>query len=88
MPAFGLALPSVTWSQEDVRPHLAFVLDRANQLGPLRSVIISLDGKIVAARGYHGGSPNAATNIKSASKSIISALIGIAISKGVLEGVD
>ena len=35
-----------------------------------------------------GGSPDAATNIKSASKSIISALVGIAIEKGVLEGVD
>ena len=64
------------------------MLDRANQLGPLRSVIVSLDGKVMAARGYHGGSPDAATNIKSASKSIISALVGIAIDKGVLEGVD
>ena len=64
------------------------MLDRANQLGPLRSVVVSLDGKVVAARGYHGGSPDTATNIKSASKSIISALVGIAIDKGVLEGVD
>ncbi len=60
----------------------------ANGLGPLRSVIVSLDGKIVVARGYHGGSPDAATNIKSASKSISSALVGIAVDKGVLEGVD
>ena len=64
------------------------MLDRANQLGPLRSVIVSLDGKVIAARGYHGGSPDTSTNIKSASKSIISALVGIAIDKGVLEGVD
>ncbi len=28
MPVFGLALHSVAWSQEDVRPHLAFVLER------------------------------------------------------------
>ena len=66
----------------------AFVLDRANQLGPLRTVIVLLDGKVIAARGYHGGSPDTSTNIKSASKSIISALVGIAIDKGVLEGVD
>ena len=64
------------------------MLDRANQLGPLRSVIVALDGQVVTERGYHGGSPDAATNIKSASKSIISALVGIAIEKGVLEGVD
>ena len=66
MPAFGPSFSSIAWSQEDVRSHLAFVLDRANQLGPLRSVVVSLDGKVVAARGYHGGSPDTASNIKSA----------------------
>jgi CubicO group peptidase (beta-lactamase class C family) len=75
-------------AQETPATTLDFVLDRANQFGPLRSVVVSLDGKEIAARGYHGGSPDAATNIKSASKSIISALVGIAIDKGVLEGVD
>jgi CubicO group peptidase (beta-lactamase class C family) len=86
MPVFGA--PSVAWPQETAETALDFVLDRANQLGPLRSVIVSLDGKAIAARGYHGGSPDASTNIKSASKSIVSALVGIAIDKGVLEGVD
>jgi CubicO group peptidase (beta-lactamase class C family) len=86
MPVLGL--PSVAWPQETPQTALDFVLDRANQLGPLRSVIVSLDGKVIAARGYHGGSPDASTNIKSASKSIISALVGIAIDKGLLEGVD
>jgi CubicO group peptidase (beta-lactamase class C family) len=86
MPVFGL--PSVAFPQETPATTLDFVLDRANQLGPLRSVVVSLDGKEIAARGYHGGSPDSATNIKSASKSIISALVGIAIDKGVLEGVD
>jgi CubicO group peptidase (beta-lactamase class C family) len=51
-------------------------------------VVVSLGGKEIAARGYHGGSPDASTNIKSASKSVISALVGIAIEKRVLEGVD
>jgi CubicO group peptidase (beta-lactamase class C family) len=83
-----VGLPSVAWPQENTETALDFVLDRANQLGPLRSVLVSLDGKVIAARGYHGGSPDASTNIKSASKSIISALVGIAIDKGVLEGVD
>src|SRR5688572_8078722 len=83
-----LALSRLASSQETPATALGFVLDRANQLGPLRSVIVSLDGKEIAARGYHGGSPDTATNIKSASKSIISALVGIAIDKGVLDGVD
>ena len=79
---FGL--PSAAWPQENAETALDFVIERANQLGPLRSVLVSLDGKVVAARGYHGGSPDTSTNIKSASKSIISALVGIAIDKGVL----
>ncbi|MEP9385969.1 serine hydrolase [Mesorhizobium sp. KR9-304] len=86
MPVFGH--PSVAFAQETPATALDFVLDRANELGPLRCVIVSLDGGVVAARGYHGGSPDQATNIKSASKSIVSALVGIAIEKGVIEGVD
>ena len=83
-----LASTRLSFPQKTPATMLAFVLDRANQLGPLRCVIVSLAGREIAARGYHGGSPDAATNIKSASKSIISALVGIAIDRRVLEGVD
>ena len=78
----------LVFPQETPATTLGFVLDRANQLGPLRTVIVALAGREIAARGYHGGSPDISTNIKSASKSIISALTGIAIDRGVLEGVD
>ncbi|RLP22957.1 serine hydrolase [Mesorhizobium sp. YM1C-6-2] len=83
-----LASTRLAAAQETPATALGFVLDKARELGPLRSVIVSLDGKEIAARGYHGGSPDASTNIKSASKSIISALTGIAIDRQVLEGVD
>jgi CubicO group peptidase (beta-lactamase class C family) len=43
---------------------------------------------VVAEHGYRGHKPSESTNIKSASKSIISALVGIAIGKGLLEGPD
>ena len=56
--------------------------------GQLRTVIIARRGEILAERGYHGYSVTTPTNIKSASKSIISALVGIAIDKGILAGVD
>jgi CubicO group peptidase (beta-lactamase class C family) len=49
---------------------------------------VARNGTIVAERGYRGHSVTAPTNIKSAAKSIISALVGIAIHKGVLEGAD
>lgn len=83
-----LASTPLAFTQGTSATALDFVLDRANQLGPLRCVIVSLDGKAIAARGYHGGSPDTPTNIKSASKSIVSALVGIAVARGVLEGVD
>ncbi|MET0526931.1 MAG: serine hydrolase [Microvirga sp.] len=67
---------------------LSRVLDDAEELGPLKTVMIAQHGKILAERGYRGNSVTAPTNIKSASKSIVSALVGIAIDKGVLESVD
>jgi len=81
-----LASTRLAWPQANEA--LSLTLDRARDLGPLLNVVVALDGKEIAARGYHGGSPDAPTNIKSASKSVISALVGIAIDKGILEGVE
>jgi CubicO group peptidase (beta-lactamase class C family) len=58
------------------------------ELEPLKTVIVARDGTIVAERGYGGSRVTDPTNIKSASKSIVSALVGIAIDKGLLEGPD
>ena len=71
-----------------LRMTLARVLDRAADVGPLKAVVVAVDGEIVAERGYRGHSTTEPTNIKSASKSIVSALVGIAIEKGILEGPD
>jgi CubicO group peptidase (beta-lactamase class C family) len=67
---------------------IAGTLSAAASLSQLKAVVVARDGKIVAERGYGGHTPAESANIKSASKSIISALVGIAISKGLLEGVD
>jgi CubicO group peptidase (beta-lactamase class C family) len=67
---------------------LADVLDDASSLKPLRTVIIAQGGRTIAERGYRGHTTTAATNIKSASKVVISALVGIAIDKKILEGTD
>jgi len=64
------------------------ILDEGASLEALEVVIVARDGDIVAERGYGDHSPDDPTNIKSASKTVISALVGIAIDKGVLEGVD
>jgi CubicO group peptidase (beta-lactamase class C family) len=67
---------------------LTQILDKAEELGPLKTVMIAQNGEILAARGYRANSVSTPTNIKSASKSIVAALVGIAIDKGILEGVD
>jgi len=67
---------------------LEAVLDRAADIQPLETVVVAVDGERVAERGYRGHRVTAATNIKSASKSVISLLVGIAIDRGVLEGPD
>lgn len=64
------------------------ILDEAAELVPLETVIVARDGQVIAERGYRGHRTTAATNIKSASKLVIAALVGIAIDKGVLEGSD
>lgn len=64
------------------------MLDQAERLAPLQTLIITRQGEVIAERGYRGHRATAPTNIKSASKSIISALVGIAIDKGLIESVD
>lgn len=68
-------------------PSLDRVLDDASLIDPLRAVVVAHAGNVVGERGY-GHSPDAPANIKSASKSVLSALVGIAIDKGLLQGVD
>ncbi|TCL03342.1 serine hydrolase domain-containing protein [Sodalis ligni] len=67
-------------------PALAPLLDEAQGLRPLETVLVAWQGDVVAERGYRGHSTTAPTDIKSASKSVISALVGIAIDKGFLTG--
>ena len=67
---------------------LSPILDDAQRLENLRAIAVWRGGEEIAARGYHGFTPDRPTNIKSASKSIVSALAGIAIDKGELDGPD
>lgn len=69
---------------EDLSP----LMEEAGRLENLRTLHVMKDGEVLAARGFGGASPDRSTNIKSASKSVISAMVGMAIDKGVLDGVD
>lgn len=60
----------------------------AQQFPNLKTIQIAHKGNVVWSKAYNGANINAVTNIKSASKSLMSALIGIAIEKGILDSVD
>lgn len=67
---------------------LAQALDRAAQLPRLRGILVSQGGEVVLERWYRGAGLDRATNVKSASKSVLSVLVGIAIAEGHIRGVD
>jgi CubicO group peptidase (beta-lactamase class C family) len=93
-PAFAALLvlfgPSFAQTADEpaASPELSAVLESAAELSPLKAVVVARDGRVVAKRGYNGSTASTPTNIKSASKVVVSALVGIAIEKGILEGVE
>jgi CubicO group peptidase (beta-lactamase class C family) len=63
--------------------------EAAARLPRLRGLLVLRDGETLAARTFNGGPPlDRSVNIKSASKSVMSALIGIAIARGALRGTE
>jgi CubicO group peptidase (beta-lactamase class C family) len=87
--AAGLVLPAILSRPARAQTHsLAGILAEAERLSPLRTIVIARNGEMLAERGFRGHSPSAPTNIKSASKPIIGALVGMAIARGLLEGID
>jgi CubicO group peptidase (beta-lactamase class C family) len=68
---------------------MARTVASARELSRLRSMIVLRDGEVLAEHRFNGGpSLDQPVNIKSASKSVLSALAGIAIERGVLSGTD
>ena len=53
-------------------------------LPQLRGLIVARDGEVLVRQGFRGYAPDEKTNIKSLSKTVLSALVGIAIARGVL----
>ncbi|MBB3317300.1 CubicO group peptidase (beta-lactamase class C family) [Rhizobium sp. BK181] len=87
---FVLLSPFAAFAQQENGRMAALLenLSSRTDLKPLKAVIVARDGRIVAEQGYRGHTTTESVNIKSASKSIISSLVGIAIEKKLLEGPD
>ena len=69
-------------------PRLEAAAASAADMPRLRSLLVSHKGAIVLERYFNGARATQPANIKSASKSVISALVGIAVSRGLIKGVD
>lgn len=67
---------------------LAETVARAAALPRLRTLIVARDGVPLVERAFRDQGLDEPGNIKSVSKSVVSALVGIAIERGLLEGVD
>ncbi|UFN51282.1 beta-lactamase family protein [Roseomonas sp. OT10] len=86
-PAAAALAPYPSRAQPAAAP-LAEVLQQAAALTRLHTLIVLRDGEILAERTFRGAPPDRAVNIKSASKSVLAILVGIAIERGVLQGPD
>lgn len=64
------------------------MLERAPRLGPVHAIVVSRDGVEIAAHAFAGPGVDRPTNIKSLSKTVQSAVVGIAIERGLLKGTD
>ena len=80
--------PSANARQPLSTPALEAAAASAADMPRLRSLLVSHKGAIVLERYFNGARANQLANIKSASKSVISALVGIAVSRGLIKGLD
>jgi CubicO group peptidase (beta-lactamase class C family) len=70
------------------RRAMAAVVRQAEQLPRLRALLVARHGETLAEHRFRGSALDQPVNIKSASKSVLSALAGVAIQRGVLDGTE
>lgn len=63
-------------------------VEQARQLPRLHTLLVSFDGELVVEETFADKALNERVNIKSLSKTVLSALVGVAIHRGVFESVD
>src|SRR6267142_7198570 len=67
---------------------LAKSVAQAGAFPRLHALIVARDGKTVVEQVFRGPSLDSPVNIKSASKTIIDALVGIAVERGLIRDVN
>lgn len=88
-PVSNAEWPVSTPAEQGLDPDLvAELYYNAAQLETIYSLLVFKNGYLVAEDYFHIGKPDLKVNIHSVTKSITSALVGIAIEEGCLSGVD
>ncbi|MFN3614319.1 MAG: serine hydrolase domain-containing protein [Rubrimonas sp.] len=64
------------------------VVDAARGIDRMRALVIAHDGRIVVAEALRGPSVERPVNVKSVSKTVVAAILGAAIDRGVVPGVE
>ena len=90
--AIGLLIAtswSAAFADTGLKPNdFSSALAVAEEMPRLRSLLVSHAGELVVEEYFNGARPNQTTNVKSVSKTIMSALVGLAIEKGHIESLD
>ena len=86
--ASGPAVSAGALATAETVAGLEAAVDRVAQLPRMRSLLVSVDGTLLVEHYFNGAAPGRAMNLKSASKSLISILVGIALDQGHLDSVD
>jgi len=83
-----IAAGIVVAARQPALPSLESAATSAAALPRLRSLLVSHRGTLVLERYFNGARAAQPANIKSASKGVIAALVGIAVSRGLIKDVD
>lgn len=87
--AFGLfALQASASEGRFTQERLNALVEEASGLTRLHNLMIAVDGELVLQHHFRGPGSDQPANIKSLSKTLLAALVGIAIERGVFESVD
>lgn len=86
--AWFVAAPAWGQAGNAQPPDFREAVQAASKLPRIRSLLVSRRGDLILERYFHGARPTSHANIKSVAKSVISALTGIAIARGLVPGVD
>jgi CubicO group peptidase (beta-lactamase class C family) len=75
-------------TNSEIQAALTDVFESAGTIGRIKSLVVSHNNLIIMEQYWHGGGANLPHDVRSVTKSVTSALVGIAINQGFIENVN